>query len=152
MSLRDQYEQAVRVQRENHQQAQLRYQEESRRRLGQIIRTKMTTSAVGAVSLCEEILGELWGHGLSAEQRTEEQRRWYRRWRILREAILSNGNKQLRALEKELAQYLVVWLRYQTQLRVVSPETPDVTAGTGISHERSTKQDQVHDRERQQEG
>jgi hypothetical protein len=124
-SIRDQMEDAARVRRADLPAAQARYQEASQKRLRKIIQTKMRTTFVGDVARVEQHLGALWGHGLVEAQLTPSQRTWRQLWLQLRNDILTNGNNQLRALEKELAQYVIEWHAYQNRFPVTGEAKED---------------------------
>ena len=44
------------------EESQQRYLDESKRRLGKIVETKLKTSFIGALSQFEQEFGFLWGH------------------------------------------------------------------------------------------
>ena len=96
--------------------ARNRLRAECRRRLARIVATKHRTTLIGSLSRFEECFGALWGHGLDETELTETQRMWREVWQRCRTGVLDNGNQQLRALEKELEQYEVEWLRYRAVL------------------------------------
>jgi hypothetical protein len=94
-----------------------RHSENSRRRLLRILQKKLTTSFIGALSQVESHIGkELWGHGLEAGDCTPEQLAWRAVWEECRNAILNNGNGQVRAVEAEMQQYEVNWRGYRTSI------------------------------------
>jgi hypothetical protein len=93
--------------------AKQRYQEDSTRRLCKIIKTKCTTIFIGDLSQIEQNLGFLWGYGKNESELTEEELQMRAIWEKIRNAILNNGNNQIRALENELNQYSVNWNRYK---------------------------------------
>lgn len=99
-----------------------RYNKFSKEKLAEILKTKLTTTFIGDISIIEEIIGYLWGAGLPESKLTENQRKWKKAWGTIRKRILDNGNDQIRAVMNELEQYEVKWNRYKTKMDVV-PET-----------------------------
>ena len=119
MGLRQQHEEAHRLRKQVYEESYEKYLETSRVRLAENLEKKLQTTFIGAISAIEEsVFGQLWGHGLSAEERTEEQRWWYDVWQQVRTKILNQGNNQLRAMQSELALYKVEWLRHQKTFNV----------------------------------
>lgn len=82
-------------------------------RLLLILRKKLSRIFIGDIQLIEHYLGELWGHGKPAEERTPEELWWFRKWQRLRTEILDNGNFQLRSVESEVLLHKVNWQRHQ---------------------------------------
>ena len=80
--------------------------------------TKIKTSFIGAISEFEQSFGLLWGDNKSEEELTDNQRKWLKLWKSVRGKILSNGNNQIRTLEKELERYDVRYKGYNYQLSV----------------------------------
>lgn len=119
MELRRQMREAVAARKEDAIVAHKRFKEQSRTRLMRIIETKLKTTLIGSVSRFEGHFGRtLWGHGLPEEQLTEAQKQWREVWNQCRNEVLNNGNQQLRALEKEIINYDIEWLRYQNDLPI----------------------------------
>jgi len=83
----------------------------SKERLEKILKGKMTTLMIGSLHSIEQSFGDLWNHGNKPETELEEQ--LSREWGLLRQNILDLGNKQIRAVQKELQQYDVDWSKYQ---------------------------------------
>jgi hypothetical protein len=93
------------------------FQKDSKERLAKIIRKKLRTSFIGALASFEAHFGRLWGHGLTPAQCTPQQRANREIWESCRRNVLTNGNDQIRALDSEVLQYLVIeWQRYQAVL------------------------------------
>ena len=88
------------------------YEERSKKRLSNIVSTKMNTSFIGAISSCENHFGFLWGHGKSEEELTQDEIEMREVWDEIRAEILDNGNTQLRAAVNEIGNYSVSWDRY----------------------------------------
>lgn len=73
------------------------YKEKSKERLLKIVEQKIQTSFIGALAEIEKRFPELVNDD---------------RWGDTRNAILTNGNAQKRAIRQELEQYDVKWNRY----------------------------------------
>ena len=78
------------------------YLEKSKERLAKILKQKLSTSFIGAIAEIEKRYPNV---------KTSEG------WEDLRNAILTNGNSQIRAVEKESEQYTVRWDRYQYEFK-----------------------------------
>lgn len=94
------------------------YNESSKEQLKKIIETKLKTSFIAPLDYFENYFGTLWGHGKSVSELTEEERRFREIWNEIRNNVLNNGNKQIRAIQDELIQYTVIWNRYKLNLKV----------------------------------
>ena len=90
-----------------------KYNDKSKKRLSNIISTKLKTSFIGAISACETNFGFLWGHGKSDEELTENELAMKEIWENTRACILDNGNAQLRATQNELEHYMIKWEQYK---------------------------------------
>tara|TARA_R110000824_G_scaffold220199_2_gene407252 strand:- start:78 stop:473 length:396 start_codon:yes stop_codon:yes gene_type:complete len=88
------------------------YNDRSKKRLSNIISTKMKTSFIGAISACEKHFGFLWGHDKNDEDLSENERAMKEIWEDIRAQILDNGNNQLRAVINEMGNYSIHWDRY----------------------------------------
>ena len=84
------------------------YQIESKKRLNEILKTKMTTIMIGAISAIEEEFEELFG---KKNNRTLQQQKLYDAFIRCRSKILDKGNLQIRNTQEELNQYVVDWKR-----------------------------------------
>ena len=90
---------------------------DSKERLSKILRKKVETTMIGALSSVEEHLGFLWsGDG---GELTEQQKAMYDIYQKIRSDILDKGNAQARNIDAELNQYDVKWLRYSMDIPVV---------------------------------
>lgn len=94
--------------------------EESRKRLGRILKKKFNTCFIGALDCFEKAFGHLWGHNIPEFKRSEEQLRWTDLWKRVRTDILNNGNNQIRAVESELQLHSTRWEPYQATLTPTS--------------------------------
>lgn len=95
------------------------YLDESKNRLRKIFEKKIKTSFIGALAKFEEFFGQIWGHGKKDSECTKEQIKLKNLWEKCRTEVLNNGNNQLRAIELELHQYEIDWLRYKLKLGVI---------------------------------
>jgi len=94
-----------------------RYESDSNQRLLNILRKKLRTTFIGALSSMEKHFGKLWGHGKTMSECTDNERAFRDIWEVCRNEILNSGNKQLRAVEQEVAEYKISWNKYRTELR-----------------------------------
>jgi hypothetical protein len=78
-------------------------------RLTKVISRKTTTSFIGAIAQVEKHLGVLWGHGKQDNKCSKDELAWRDIWERCRTEILNNGNKQVRAIERELDDHEIVW-------------------------------------------
>ena len=95
-----------------------KYKEKSKKRLSNILSTKMKTSFIGAISSCEKNFGFLWGHGKDEAELTEQELQMREIWENVRAEILDNGNSQLRASINEVNNYTVHWNRFQVNFNL----------------------------------
>lgn len=97
-----------------------KYKSESKDRLSKILKKKIQTTMIGALSTVEENFGFLWNSG-SDKPLTEEQEMMKNLYNKVRSEILDRGNNQARNIDAELAQYEVEWMRYQIKIPVINP-------------------------------
>lgn len=97
-----------------------KYKIESRDRLSRILKKKIQTTMIGAISSIEENLGFLWSS--TNGELTKDQKIMKDIYQKIRSEILDKGNNQARNVDAELAQYDVEWLRYSIQIPVITPE------------------------------
>jgi hypothetical protein len=97
-----------------------KYKIESRDRLSRILKKKIQTTMIGALSSIEENLGFLWNSPNG--ELTKDQKIMKDIYQKIRSEILDKGNNQARNIDAELAQYDVEWLRYSIQIPVISQE------------------------------
>tara|TARA_A100001515_G_scaffold140044_1_gene135289 strand:+ start:12432 stop:12806 length:375 start_codon:yes stop_codon:yes gene_type:complete len=98
-----------------------KFKQDSRDRLSKILKKKVETTMIGALSSIEDHFAFLWTSkdgGMSPEQKI-----MYDTFQKVRSEILDKGNTQSRNVDAELAQYEVKWLRYQTNMPVISRKT-----------------------------
>lgn len=87
----------------------------AKRKLGNAAAKKITTTMVGAVAACEDVFGELWGHGKPIDNLTDEEVYWRHKWDDLRTTIFNKGNGQKRAMIDELELYSIDYEGYKIQ-------------------------------------
>lgn len=95
-----------------------KYKTESKDRLSKILKKKIQTTMIGALSTVEENFGFLWQS--DSGQLTDDQKLMKDLYQKVRSEILDKGNNQARNIDAELAQYEVEWLRYNMKIPVVS--------------------------------
>jgi transcription termination factor Rho len=105
----------IRKQSEYKAQREDKYRQDSRDRLAKILKKKVETTMIGALSSIEDHFSFLWTAG---DEISPEQKMMYDLFQKVRSEILDKGNTQARNIEAELAQYEVKWLRYQTTIPV----------------------------------
>lgn len=110
------YERIMRAREQAKKDNEVRYKENSKKRLMQILEKKFKTTMIGALARFEKGFGHLWGHG--QDDLTEEQLEYRKVWDEIRTEILTNGNNQLRGAQDELAQYTMSWDKYKTEFIV----------------------------------
>lgn len=93
------------------------YRINSRDRLSAILKKKIETTMIGALSSVEEHFGFLWNEDGSTEL-SKERQEMKRLFSLIRSEILDKGNTQARNIDAELAQYDVHWNRYTMTLPV----------------------------------
>lgn len=94
---------------------------DSKQRLSKILKKKVETTMIGALSSIEEHFGFLWGNAngsVSLSDLSEEQRIMYEAYQKVRSEILDKGNTQSRNVDAELNQYEVNWLRFTINIPV----------------------------------
>jgi hypothetical protein len=94
-----------------------KYKADSKDRLSKILKKKIQTTMIGALSSIEENLGFLWNSDNG--QLTKEQESMKNIYNKIRSDILDRGNNQARNIDAELAQYEVEWLRYSIKMPVI---------------------------------
>ena len=92
-----------------------KYRSDSKERLAKILKKKVQTTMIGALSSIEEHFGFLWD---SNGELSEQQKLMYDLYQKLRSEILDKGNTQARNVDAELSQYDIKWLRYSVNIPV----------------------------------
>ena len=120
--MEDNFNELVRKQSEYKTARADKYKQDSRDRLSKILKKKVETTMIGALSSIEEHFAFLWNTN-DGEELSPEQRVLYDAFQKVRSEILDKGNTQSRNVDAELAQYEVKWLRYQATMPVRNKET-----------------------------
>jgi hypothetical protein len=120
--MEDNFNELVRKQSEYKAARVDKYKQDSRDRLSKILKKKVETTMIGALSSIEEHFAFLWNTN-EGEELSPEQRVLYDAFQKVRSEILDKGNTQSRNVDAELAQYEVKWLRYQAVMPVRNKET-----------------------------
>jgi hypothetical protein len=75
--------------------------------LSHSVETKIRTTFIGSIAAFQEAMGFLWGDGKPLRDLTPQELEYRRLWLEVRDNVLNNGNKQLRAAKKEISEYNV---------------------------------------------
>ena len=110
------FDKLIRDRSEYKQTREEKYKYDSKDRLSKILKKKVQTTMIGALSSIEEHFSFLWS--TEGSEMTPEQQIMYDTFQKVRSEILDKGNTQARNVDAELAQYDVKWLRYQTSIPI----------------------------------
>jgi len=88
------------------------YKEKSKQRLGTVMKKKIQTTMIGAISSIEDHFGMLW------DGDSKDHALMHEIFQKIRSEILDKGNHQLRNIDVELSQYEIEWQRYNIDLPV----------------------------------
>lgn len=113
----DDFDKLIRDQKEYKTQRDDKYRHDSRHRLSKILKKKVETTMIGALSSVEEHFSFLWTNEDGAELSTE-QRIMFDTFQKVRSEILDKGNSQSRNVDAELSQYDIKWLKYSINIPV----------------------------------
>ena len=97
-----------------------KYKSDSKDILSKILKKKIQTTMIGALSTLEENFSFLWTNE-SGEPLSKDQEIMKNLYNKVRSEILDRGNNQARNIDAELAQYEVEWTRYQMKIPVINP-------------------------------
>ena len=89
--------------------------------MSKILRKKIETTMIGALSSIEDKFGFLWGNG-QEEPLTDEQEIMKDLYNTVRSEILDRGNNQARNIDAELGQYEVEWKKYSMTIPVINKD------------------------------
>jgi len=117
----DNYADLIRGKANYKQQRVDKYTVDSKDRLSKIIKKKIETTMIGALSALEESFGFLWSNE-DGSPLTEEQTIMKELYQGVRSSILDKGNNQSRNVDAELAQYKVEWLKYTIEMPMITKE------------------------------
>lgn len=92
-----------------------KYKMDSKDRLSKILKKKIQTTMIGALSSIEENFAFLWEQDNPKFSKAEMQNLYNK----IRSEILDKGNNQARNIDAELSQYEVEWLRYSVKMPVI---------------------------------
>lgn len=98
-----------------------KYKVDSKDRLSKIMRKKIETTMIGALSTIEDSFGFLWGKD-QEEPLTDEQEIMRELYNSVRSEILDRGNNQARNIDAELGQYEVEWKKYSMTIPVINKD------------------------------
>jgi transcription termination factor Rho len=98
-----------------------KYKADSKDRLSKILKKKIQTTMIGALSTIEENFGFLWNNN-SSQELTKEQEHMKELYNKIRSEILDKGNNQARNIDAELSQYDIEWLRYSMTIPVIQQQ------------------------------
>ena len=115
--MEENYAELIRQKSDYKKKREEKYKQDSVNRLGTIIKKKIQTTMIGAISSIEEHFGFLWGHD-QVEPLTEEQKIMKESFEKVRSEILDKGNNQARNVDVELSQYEVEWKKFTMTLPV----------------------------------
>jgi len=93
-----------------------KYKIDSKERLSKILKKKIQTTMIGALSTIEEHFGFLWENDESSEEDKQAMLNLYQK---IRSEILDKGNNQARNIDAELSQYDVEWLKYSMKIPMI---------------------------------
>tara|TARA_R100001377_G_C3189833_1_gene110089 strand:+ start:1568 stop:1927 length:360 start_codon:yes stop_codon:yes gene_type:complete len=117
----DEYDKLIREQKEYKTQRTEKYKHDSKFRLSKILRKKVQTTMIGALSSIEEHFCFLWT-GKDGEELSPEQKIMFDTFQKVRSEILDKGNTQARNIDAELSQYDIKWLRYSVNIPIQTQE------------------------------
>lgn len=95
------------------------YNQKSRDRLSRIIKKKIETTMIGALSSVEEKFKFLW------DGDTKEHKAMQELYQNMRSEILDKGNRQVRNVDTELSHYTITWNQYNYTLPVIMKTLPE---------------------------
>ena len=99
-----------------------KFQEDSRDSLSKILKKKIQTTMIGALSSIEENFSFLWNNDDVSENDKAIMQNLYQK---VRSEILDKGNNQARNIDAELSQYDIQWLRYSVKIPMVKSKKED---------------------------
>jgi transcription termination factor Rho len=113
----DYFHDMIRQKTDYQQQRDDKYRADSKDRLTKILKKKIETTMIGALSSIEEHFGFLWNQ--ESESMTDEQIFMKDAYQKVRSEILDKGNTQARNIDAELSQYDMKWLKYTINIPVI---------------------------------
>tara|TARA_Y100001938_G_C7993998_1_gene381038 strand:+ start:345 stop:716 length:372 start_codon:yes stop_codon:yes gene_type:complete len=116
----DNFNEIIRNRSEYQNSRKQKYMHDSKDRLSKILRKKVETTMIGAISSIEDHFAFLWT--ANGSEMTEENKFMYDLFQKVRSEILDKGNSQARNIDAELNQYEVEWMRYSMEIPVKNNE------------------------------
>ena len=120
----DEFNDLIRQQNEYKRIREDKLKSDSKHRLSKILKKKVETTMIGALSSVEEHFSFLWT-SQSGGELTPEQQIMYDTFQKVRSEILDKGNTQARNVDAELNQYDVKWLRYSVNIPVKTSDNQE---------------------------
>lgn len=117
----EEFDELIRNQNEYKTQRDEKFKNDSKFRLSKILKKKVETTMIGALSSVEEHFSFLWTNKNGADL-SPEQKLMYDTFQKVRSEILDKGNTQARNVDAELNQYDVKWLKYSITIPVKTKE------------------------------
>ena len=115
------FNELIRSQSEYKGQREEKFKSDSKFRLSKILKKKVETTMIGALSSVEEHFSFLWANKDGSDL-SPEQKLMYDTSQKVRSEILDKGNTQARNVDAELNQYDVKWLKYSVNIPVQTRE------------------------------
>jgi hypothetical protein len=115
--MEESYSDLIRQRSEYKQKREEKSKLESQDKLSKMIKKKLETTMIGAISSIEEHFGFLWGHDQEG-QTSKEQDIMFDLFQEIRSEILDKGNLQSRNVDSELSQYNIEWKKFNMTLPV----------------------------------
>ncbi len=112
------FNELIRNQQKYKEARDTKYRSDSKDRLSKILRKKVETTMIGALSSVEEHFSFLWVNENGAQ--TPEQKIMHDLFQKVRSEILDKGNTQARNVDAELSQYDIKWLRYTVEMPIAN--------------------------------
>lgn len=112
----DKFNDLIRKQSQYKSAREGKFKSDSKDRLSKIMKKKVQTTMIGALSSIEDHFAFLW---TSEDGNTsDEQKIMFDLFQKVRSEILDKGNTQARNVDSEIAQYDIKWLRYSVEIPV----------------------------------
>lgn len=116
----DNFNEIIRQRSKYKESREEKYKYDSKDRLSKILKKKVETTMIGAISSIEDHFSFLWD--AKGSEMTQENRFMFDLFQKVRSEILDKGNSQSRNVDAELAQYEVRWMKYSIDMPIVNNE------------------------------
>ena len=113
------FDKLIRDRSEYKQTREEKYKYDSKDRLSKILKKKVQTTMIGAISSIEDHFSFLWN--AEDSEMIEEKKFMYEAFQKVRSEILDKGNTQARNVDAELNQYEIRWMKYSMDIPVKKP-------------------------------